>query len=100
MDNKYEFALMLIGANILLYNHFDTYMIPNDNGSGIFTVQNSELFLQMIEKYYKTKNMLNRDYGIDLDEQNKTKKFIIKYANKYKDETFQKGVDWVKHNLT
>lgn len=98
--NKFKLAVRMIGCNIQTYGHFDTYMIPDENGNGIlenYAKAYPYIFLSHVEIYYTNKKMLNKDYGDDLKEQNAMKRFLL--SKPVTEEILKLGEEWIKTNL-
>lgn len=99
LENKYSFALSIIGAEQSIYGHFAVYSIPDDSGHGISdqdAKSNIGHFLQQIENHYRNTKSLNLDYGDDLKDQNNVKRFVIRNAKKDQAANIASGLEWVK----
>lgn len=98
LKEKYNLAFKIIGAYISIYGHFEAYLVPNENGVGFSDKEvreNKEKFFTYLENYHLNKDIINYDYGNDLSDQNKTKKFIIKNAKKEAENKLQIGIKWL-----
>lgn len=91
-------AIEYIGANIQTYGHFDCYMIPESDGSAIYSLEKytKEDFLALVYQYYTSKTLWNHDYGNDLKDQNCIKRFICKRINS---KSFDVGDEYIKVNF-
>ena len=86
----------LIGANMITYGHFESYIIPYPDNRPVESECDVTLqqFLQLTYNYYYSSTLLNLAYGDDLKEQNSTKSFIRTVASKRNRDCIEAGKEW------
>lgn len=83
-----ERAIELIGTNIETYGHFESFMIPYENGSAVDSEGDvtEEEFLKLVYDYYYT-DRLNDSYcdgtRDGIQEAKAVKRFVKKRAPRY-----------------
>lgn len=83
-----------IGAYISTYGHFETYVVPDIDGEGLYEGDVTwEEFVGCAHRYITDPSVVNKDYGNDAGEQNATIKFVI---SKIDTSSFYTGIKWIK----
>lgn len=89
-------AISLIGTNIQVYGHFESYDIPDERGKGVVSenMVTMEDFLRLTYDYYNSKR-INYDYYTDSDAKDcsAVKRFIKKKVN---GDSYNVGLEWVE----
>lgn len=102
-DTKYREAIEIIGAHVVIYNHFDAYEVTDAKGTP-YTIDmlkaNPEKFLLDVATFHKSKHLLNPNYGDDLKEQNQIKRFILSRLSKDRVTCYKAGIEWFNENIT
>ena len=90
--HKYIKAIQIIGANMQMYGHFDSFDIVDRNSEVIDNITNIYEFLKCVYRYYHSRKLYNPRYGNSLQRQNAVKDII---KSSIDDQSYALGMLWI-----